>query len=200
MNHSSIKAILVIITVTTFVSLSHAEDKAPAVAESSPSDEQKPSKPDLAEISVVRSGTDATGKHISIGGPESFSASKRGTEIEFEYKIINLLGESAFVETEPTEAVPMRYSDESGNHSESGGSTTRDPHGHSSRFALIRGASPSMNLVLCTSIVDRTAKITIPNNAKAGAELIFTITVRGFYLKNGQPFSGKVDLKYTLIE
>ena len=137
---------------------------------------------------------------IRLRLPDSVSASKRGSEVEFTYHIINATNDALFIEVEPVETLPSVYRDRSGNRVGSGGRHSMGPHGR--RYALLHPNKRLLaeGLVHCCSIEPRKARIELPEIAQAGGDLKVSIFVSGYYLKDGQAFSGKIEATIQLSE
>jgi hypothetical protein len=193
------KSTILFLGIVAVVSLTFAADApTPAVTPAL----TKPAKqPEIktAEMPVSVSGSDK-GKGILLFLPQALSASHRNTEIEFDYSIANTLEEALFVETQPVDSLSIDYSDDSGSREGGGGSFSMGPHGR--KFALLSGSDyrTGERLISCCSTVGRKARVKLPEFAKAGATFSVTIYVRGYFLKNGQPFSGKVEAPIKLSE
>jgi hypothetical protein len=190
------KSKILFLGVVAVVSLTFAADAPTPAATPAPT---KQPEIKIAEIPVFVSESDK-GKGILLFLPQALSASHRGTETEFDYSIANTLEETLFVETQPVDGLSIDYSDDSGSMAGGGGSFTMGPHGR--RFAMLSGSDyrTGERLISCCSMVSRKARVKLPEFAKPGGKLNVRIYVRGYYLKNGQPFSGEVEAPIKLSE
>ena len=193
------KSTILFLGVVAVVSLTFAADAPTPAATPTPTKPTKQPEIKTAEIPVFVSESDK-GKGILLFLPQALSASHRGTEIEFDYSIANTGDEDLFVETQPVDGLSIDYSDDSGSREVGGGSFSLGPHGR--RFALLSGSDyrTGERLISCCSMVSRKARVKVPESAKPGAKFSVRIYVRGYYLKNGQPFSGEVEATIKLSE
>ena len=161
----------------------------------------------VADISVTIS-EDAKVKGILLFLPKSISASRAGEDFIFEYTVVNMLEEKIFFQT-VSAFVPPTYLSASFTAPDSdfslvgGGAVAIRSGTNFARYALLDGSKyyddgtrqpRDRPFCLCP------ARIKIPKGIKAGWIARLRIHVNGYFLKNGEPFKGEIEVSIPVTK
>ena len=151
---------------------------------------------------------DSKEKGILLVFPKGISASQAGGVFIFNYHVVNTLEEKIFFQTISAFPFPTYLSarftaPDSDFRTSNGDPSVMDSETNFARYALLHGAnyySDGTHKTLGRSICVCQARIKIPKAVKAGWTAHLRIHVNGYFLKNGEPFKGEIEVSIPVTK